>query len=94
MPSGLARTYDPCNVIRHALKNMRGYHFPLTKPMWEEDVIVDRLNDDVCREMMIKYRDIVSFEQEMRKVDPSFKGFYPKEDYWSKLDKCINNLMR
>lgn len=57
----------PYNVIRNALKSLRGYNLPLTKPMWEEDVIADRLNEDVCRERMIKYRDVASFEKEMRK---------------------------
>ena len=60
--------------------------------MWEEDVITDRLNENFCRERMIKYRDVVSFNQEMKKIDPSFKQFYLKEEYWSKLDKCVEKF--
>lgn len=92
LPTGPARSYDPFNVVRHALKNMRGYNFPPTKPMWEEDVIVERINEDIYRDRMVKYRDIVSFEYEMKKENPSFKGFYPAEDYWSKLGKYVDNF--
>ena len=48
LPTRPARTYDPCNIVRHALKDMRGCNLPTTKPLWEEDVIVDRLNEDEC----------------------------------------------
>lgn len=89
LPTGPARTYDPCNIVRNALKNTRGYTLPLTKPLRKEDVIDNRLNEDIYRERMIKYKDVLSFEQEMKKVDSSFKGFYSKEDYWSSLDKCV-----
>ena len=62
LPTMLARTYDPFNVVKYALKNMRGYNLPPTKPMWEEVVIFDRLNEDIYRERMMKCRGIVSFE--------------------------------
>ena len=54
---------------------MRGYYLPPTKPMLEEDVIADVLSEEVYREKMIKCRDIIGYKQEMRKADPSFKGF-------------------
>lgn len=28
----------------------------------------------------------------MRKIDSSFKGFYPNEEYWVRLDKCVENF--
>lgn len=28
----------------------------------------------------------------MKKGNPSFKGFYPGVDYWSRFDKCIENF--
>ena len=92
MPTRPARTYDPYNVIRHALKSMRGYNLYPTKPMWEEDIIANILSEDVYRERMIKIRDIVTYEHEMRKADPSFKGFYPNEEHWARLDKCVSNF--
>lgn len=92
MPIGPSRTYDPCNVVRHALKSMRGYNLHPTKPMWEEDIIFYVLSEDVCRERMIKCREIVSYEQEMGKADPCFEGFYPDEEYWVRLDKCVDNF--
>lgn len=92
MPIRPARTYDPCNIVRHALKNMRGYNLSPTKTMWEEDVIVDVLSEDLYKEIMVKCRDIVGYEQEVRKVGPSFKGFYPDEEYCASLDKCLDNF--
>lgn len=32
----------------------------------------------------------MGFEEEMKRIDPSFKGFYHKEGYWPIFDKCIN----
>ena len=46
-----------------------------------ENAISNRLDESVCRERMIKLWDIVIFELEMKKVDPSFKGFYLAMDY-------------
>lgn len=60
--------------------------------MWEEDVIAEMLKEDVCRERMVKYRDIVYSEYEMQKEDKIFKGFYSNEDHWSKLEKCVTNF--
>lgn len=41
---------------------------------------------------MVKCRDIFNYEQEMRKEKPSFKGLYPDDDYWTRLDKCVKNF--
>jgi hypothetical protein len=50
----LAQTYDIGDVLRNALKEMRGYKLPLRKRLWEEDVTVDYLDDNICRDKIIK----------------------------------------
>lgn len=71
---------------------MRGYNLPRTKGLWEEGVIIYFLDENICRKRMIKFRDVLSFKQEMKNVDPSFKGFYLEEYYKSRLDKYIQNF--
>ena len=75
-----ARIYEPFNVARTTLKQIRGYTFPPTKCLWEEDVIGDYLNEDNHRETMIKFRDALIFEQEMKKVDLYLRCFIQR---WS-----------
>ena len=41
---------------------------------------------------MIKFRDVMSFEQEMKKTNSSLNGFYHEVDYWSRFNKCIENF--
>ena len=55
-----ARIYDPCNVVKNALKNMRSYILPPTKYLWEEDIIAEKLDENVYREGMNKFRDVLS----------------------------------
>ena len=76
-PIAPARTYDSFDVVRNSLKQMRGYKLPL-RTLWEEDVIENYLDDNVCRHKTIKWRDIM--------------GFYHEEGYWPRFDKCIENF--
>lgn len=43
LPSTPAGTYDPNDLVRHSLKNMRKYTLPSSKPNWEEDCIMNYL---------------------------------------------------
>lgn len=62
LPISPTRTYDPCNVVRNALKQAWRYNFPPTKGLWEEDVIAYFLDENIYKERVIKFRDVMSFE--------------------------------
>ena len=86
------RVYDPYNIVRSALKQMRGYNVIIGRKIWEEDVIRDQLDEDVCVDRMQKWRQILSVEEEMKKVDPNFQGFYSDLPYFQQIDKCIEEF--
>ena len=71
-PTAPTRVYDPSNIVRSALKQMRGYNVVIGRKIWEEDVIRDVLYEDVCADRLQKWRQILSVEEEMKKVDPNF----------------------
>ena len=50
MTTSLARTYGPYNVVRHALKIMRGFNLCPIKLIWEEDIIANVFSEDVFKE--------------------------------------------
>ena len=57
-----------------------------------EDVFIDLLNEDICRDRRIKWQELAKLEEAMKQHDPVFKGFYPEENYCDKLNKCIENF--
>ena len=91
-PTTPTSVYDPYNIVRSALKKMRGYNVIIGRKIWEEDVIRDVLDEDVCADRMQKWRQILSVEEEMKKVDPNFQGFYSHLPYFLQIDKCIEEF--
>ena len=71
---------------------MRDYNVNIGRKIWEEDVIRDILYEDVCADRMQKWREILSVEEEMKKVDPNFQGFYYDLPYFNQIDKCIEEF--
>ena len=71
---------------------MRGYNFPLSKKIWEEDFITNYLEIEVCRDRPMKWREIIAIEEEMKKIDPSFKGFYQKEICLDRYNKLLQDF--
>ena len=57
LPTTLAKTYDPNDLVRHALKYMRKYTLPNRKPNWEEDCILNCLDIKVYRDITYKLRE-------------------------------------
>lgn len=89
MPSAPARIYDPFNVIRRALKNMRNYSLPVDTQIWDEDAIMNCLDENLCFERKKKLVDIMAVEEALKVTNPDFIGFYTEEPYLSRYDKCI-----
>ena len=48
-PIALARTYDPNDLVRHALKQIKNYSLLIRKTNWEEDCIMNYLDTEVYR---------------------------------------------
>ena len=73
-PTAPTRVYDPYNIVRIALKQMRGpgYNIVIGRKIWEEDVVRDELDEDVYADRMQKWREILSTQEKMKKVDPNF----------------------
>lgn len=73
---------------------MRGpsYNVIIGRKIWEDDVIRIELNEDVYADRMQKWRQILSVEEEIKKVDPNFQGFYSDLPYFLQIDKCIEEF--
>ena len=57
-----------------------------------EDVVRDFLNEDIYRDRRKKWKELAELEEAMKQHDLAFKDFYPKENYWDRLNQCIENF--
>jgi hypothetical protein len=89
MPTALARVFDPFDVIRRSLRQMRNYNLPFGKPIWEEDVIMNHIDEDVYMERKRRWVDIMDVEEALKATNPGFTSFYTEEPYILRYDKCI-----
>ena len=92
LPTTLAQPYNLNDLVRHALKKMRKYTLPNSKPNWEEDCIMNCLDTEVCRDRTYKWREIMRIEEAINAVDPSFYGFYHETRYLDRYNKFLDNF--
>ena len=92
LPMAIARSFYPFGTITKALWQMRRFSLPPNKPLEVEDVIMDILNEDTCKNRRDKWEQLAELEMAMKQHDQNFKGFYAELSYWDRLDRCISNF--
>lgn len=89
MPTAPTRIFDLDDVIRKALRQMRSYNIPPSKLIWEEDLILNYLDEDVCMERKRKWMDIMVVEAASKASHPNFTSFCSDVPYLIRFDRCI-----
>lgn len=75
MPIAPVRIFDPYVVIRKALRHMRSYNLPERKKIWEEDIILNRLDESECAERVGKWRHTMAVESTLKSSNQNFPSF-------------------
>lgn len=85
--------YDPEGYMRNTLKEIRGYVFPNTRESPQEDLITNLLVEGEAIDKLAKFDDVLRVENELKREDPSFKGFYLDVPYPCRIRKMVDEYI-